>query len=320
MLIKEYQVKEFSTFLCVGRCKTLGSLKSFLLYASQLSGASILCFHILSFLRAQCREWLQSDGCWTASILSFLSSFRAHQLSIHGSGNQGGIVGCNRGTVEFCGNEGSISTGWMHAGGIVGDNTGTVRNCWNTGDVYAKTNCAGGIAGSNIKYSGNTVPVVENCWSTGSVTPVENPAVGGIVGRSKDSSQNNCYSVMKPVGQIQDENGVSTVENMEAKTLEQFASGEVAYLLGGVWGQDLDNGKTVQTVPSFDGADVYYGYFNCGSTEAAYTNTTVSAEPMEHDYENGFCEQTPDETHYEPAIPVTEDNYTELGLSADYIG
>jgi hypothetical protein len=51
------------------------------------------------------------------------------------------------------------------------------------------------------------------------------------VGRSKDSSQNNCYSVMKPVGQIQDENGVSTVENMEAKTLEQFASGEVAYLL-----------------------------------------------------------------------------------------
>ena len=240
--------------------------------------------------------------------------------TIHGSGNQGGIAGYNSGCVELCGNEGSISTGWMHAGGIVGDNTGTVRNCWNTGDVYAKKNCAGGIAGSNMKYSGNTVPVVENCWSTGSVTPVEQPAVGGIVGRSQDSSQNNCYSVMKPVGQIEDENGVSTVENMEAKTLEQFASGEVAYLLGGVWGQDLDNGKTVQTVPSFDGADVYYGYFNCGSTEAAYTNTTVSAEPMEHDYENGFCELVAGESHYEPAIPVTEDNYTELGLSAEYIG
>ena len=31
-------------FLCMERCKSLGSLKSFLLYASQLSGASILCF------------------------------------------------------------------------------------------------------------------------------------------------------------------------------------------------------------------------------------------------------------------------------------
>ena len=35
----------------MGRCKSLGSLKSFLWYAPQLSGASILCFHILSFLR-----------------------------------------------------------------------------------------------------------------------------------------------------------------------------------------------------------------------------------------------------------------------------
>ena len=42
------QVKEFSTFLCMGRCKSLGSLKSFLSYASQLSGARVLCFHILS--------------------------------------------------------------------------------------------------------------------------------------------------------------------------------------------------------------------------------------------------------------------------------
>ena len=36
------QVKEFSAFLCMGRYKTVGSLKSFL--SSQLSGASILCF------------------------------------------------------------------------------------------------------------------------------------------------------------------------------------------------------------------------------------------------------------------------------------
>ena len=38
------QVKKFSAFLCMGRCKSLSSQKSFLLYASQLSGTNILCF------------------------------------------------------------------------------------------------------------------------------------------------------------------------------------------------------------------------------------------------------------------------------------
>ena len=45
------QVKEFSTFLCIGRCNGLGSLKSAPSYASQLSGASILCCHILASSR-----------------------------------------------------------------------------------------------------------------------------------------------------------------------------------------------------------------------------------------------------------------------------
>ena len=45
------QVKEFRAFLCMGRCESLGELKSFLSYASQLSGASILSFsHPLIFL------------------------------------------------------------------------------------------------------------------------------------------------------------------------------------------------------------------------------------------------------------------------------
>ena len=42
LLIKENQtsqVKEFSAFLCMGRCRSLGSLKSLLWFASQLSGA-----------------------------------------------------------------------------------------------------------------------------------------------------------------------------------------------------------------------------------------------------------------------------------------
>ena len=54
LLIKEDQIcqaKKFSTFLYMGRCRSLGSLKSFLWYAPQLSEVSILCFHIVSILR-----------------------------------------------------------------------------------------------------------------------------------------------------------------------------------------------------------------------------------------------------------------------------
>ena len=54
------QVQEFSTFLCMGRCKSLGSLKSFLSYAPQLSGARILGFLIQSPFRVYSRGWLQS--------------------------------------------------------------------------------------------------------------------------------------------------------------------------------------------------------------------------------------------------------------------
>ena len=56
------QGKEFSAFLYMGRCKSLGSLKSCLWYTPQLSGDSILYFHIPSFLRAhQLPPWLMLE-------------------------------------------------------------------------------------------------------------------------------------------------------------------------------------------------------------------------------------------------------------------
>ena len=54
------QVKEFRVFLCMGKCKSLGLLKSFLSYASQLSGASA---HPGEWLMApdsrHCSSWAQ---------------------------------------------------------------------------------------------------------------------------------------------------------------------------------------------------------------------------------------------------------------------
>ena len=82
------QVKESSTFLYMRRCKSLGSLKSFLSYASQLSRASILCFPHSEFLRALHREWLQPDGCWSQGLFSFLESLMTEtSLFIDVAGN-----------------------------------------------------------------------------------------------------------------------------------------------------------------------------------------------------------------------------------------
>ena len=70
LLIKEdqiSQVKEFSAFLCMGRCKSLGLLKSFLWYVPQLSGARILCFSGFTFGSA---VWWLLDGRY-----SFLPEF-----------------------------------------------------------------------------------------------------------------------------------------------------------------------------------------------------------------------------------------------------
>ena len=85
--IKENQIsqtKEFRAFLCMGRRKCLDWLKSFLGCTPQLSGASILCFHILNSLRASRGQGLQSDGCGMTDVLCFLHCLRAHQLTVRG--------------------------------------------------------------------------------------------------------------------------------------------------------------------------------------------------------------------------------------------
>ena len=92
------QVEEFSAFLCMGICKSLGSLKSFPSYAFQLSGASVFWFSVLtlgssrslitvrsqvlfSFLVAleSCNRWWLWNPClliWQ-EILHFLIHWRS---------------------------------------------------------------------------------------------------------------------------------------------------------------------------------------------------------------------------------------------------
>ena len=215
-----------------------------------------------------------------------------NEATLIGYAQIGGIVGRNLGLVELCGNTGAITGEMGYVGGIVGDNKSTVRNCWNTGNIQVDLNYVGGITGANNSSgTDGTAALTENCWSTGTVVSFGRTSAGGIVGAAwvNLGGVRNCYSLMKPVGIIRNAHPVT---NAEQKTLDQFASGEVAYLLRtraaegtDVWGQNIDNGQTVQTVPTFDGADVYYGYASCADTRPKYTNNaSVSATPIAHDW------------------------------------
>ncbi|WP_317336790.1 GLUG motif-containing protein, partial [uncultured Ruminococcus sp.] len=194
----------------------------------------------------------------------------------------GGVCGWSAGTITNCYNTGAVS-GYDYVGGVCGYNTnsGTITNCYNTGVVSATSDYAyvGGVCGENyigtitncyntgeVSGSGsvggvcgyNNGGTITNCYNTGEVSG--SGSVGGVCGKNSDSGTiTNCYL-------LETEGGLSAVgsnngsSNAETKTDEQFASGEVAYLLasgtdGSIWGQDL----SVETSYPELGAPKVYG-------------------------------------------------------------
>ena len=164
-----------------------------------------------------------------------------------GNDHVGGVCGNNAGTITNCYNAGNLTAIESSAtiGGICGyNNGGTVTNCYNTGTVTATGSVAsvGGVCGCS------TAPI-SNCYNIGTVTATSSGAdISGICGYNFGPIK-NCYYL----ADTEDENG--------GKTTEQFASGEVAYLLsqgcstgvgddaetydGSIWGQKLgENGDT----------------------------------------------------------------------------
>ena len=159
--------------------------------------------------------------------------------SVSGGNNVGGIAGTAY-SAKDCHNEGTVS-GSDCVGGILGsgaDLNGVVNRCYNTGDISGEGG-VGGIAGRNILG-------VTNSYNTGTIS---GEYASGIAGGSRMGVV-NCYNIGK-VGynaisgaheMTQSENnyylkGSATLEidedaeKAEEKTFEEFASGEVAYLL-----------------------------------------------------------------------------------------
>ena len=197
------------------------------------------------------------------------------------------------GTIENCYNTGEVSGtgtssyGYVSVGGVCGWNTGTIENCYNTGDVSGTSEYGFAYAGGVCGFNGGTI---ENCYNTGDVSGTSSYGyvyAGGVCGRNTGTIQ-NCYFLFGTTDNAVG-NSTGTVNRVEEKSAEAFASGEVAWLLNEPqtekpWGQG-SNGMPVLKGNLPDGVTSYmpvritivmqdnseqYRYTTEGSTVAEY--------------------------------------------------
>ena len=131
------------------------------------------------------------------------------------------MCGDNSGTVRDCKNTGSVS-GENFVGGVCGINPGTIKSCYNTGSVHGTDICVGGVCGNSFRVTDTNY-----CYY---LSDTATRGIGNLMADEKDKA--------------------------EKMSEEQFASGEVAWLLNGkgsgeqVWGQQL--GIDPSPVPGSD--------------------------------------------------------------------
>lgn len=200
-------------------------------------------------------------------------------------------------TIQNVGVEDSYFCGRTYVGGVIGkgsDNT-IIKNCYNTGTIKNKDYYIGGVIGYG--YSGE----MSNCYNAGVVNGIN--TVGAVAGNIGRLTVENCYylagSATDSTGAIKEGIGSANTligdvtDKVKSKTAEQFANGEVAYLLQGeqtehIWGQEIGT----EDYPVFGGDKVYYGYITCDETvdTIGYTNLETSEETKPgHSYTSGSC-------------------------------
>ena len=225
-----------------------------------------------------------------------------------GDGFIGGVCGyIVGGAITGCTTSGGTVSGSYYIGGIAGyagDNT-TVQRCVNSGKVTG-SDSIGGIAGTAYQAT------VQDCGNTGAVIRTAATGnYGGIVGTATNAKAiQNCYNAYSdmayPICATPDDANLSNCyypvssssygyDGTTAKTEEQFASGEVAYLLQKprddaaaaagttaeqVWGQKIDT----DDYPKLGGDKVYQS----APCPANYTNT--AQQTLDHSYtKDGVC-------------------------------
>lgn len=203
-------------------------------------------------------------------------------------GRVGGVCGINIGhpnmsTITRSYNSGKVSGGYC-VGGVCGANgwgyDAQIINCYNTGEVTGTKDDVGGICGYNDSY-------IEKCYNSAAVSG--GSYVGCVCGFNR-SVITKCYYLSGiAAGGI---NNSDVSGSAESKTAEQFASGEVAYLLNGgktdgsqAWYQNLSaESRNAYPVLTSTGENSVYGGYQHGETSIHYSNS-ASDYPHAHAYD-----------------------------------
>ena len=227
-----------------------------------------------------------------------------------GNDHIGGVVGSmpenSSPTVENCIYTGKITV-TVAAGsvaGIVGYiRTGTIQNCANQGSISVDVGGTGSVGGI-LGYCNNGRIYIRNCYNTGAISADGTDNVGAIVGQNKgtQATVSNCYYLTGSANQGQGQLTTDAAGTV-VKTADEFASGEVTYLLNGSTSEDLtwyqnlgDDGDRYPVLDTTHGI-VYLEDGNYTNTltvisvditwgDLSFTYSDGTWNPDTHEYEN----------------------------------
>ena len=161
---------------------------------------------------------------------------------IYGQDGVGGIAGYNSGTLTACSYSGTVIGYDYPLGGVAGRNNGTVSCCYATGKVHGTGSdpYVGGVVSRNYG-------TISSCYSTASLSADHSGYIGGVASYNSGGRIIGSYYLQGSADKGVDRNrNDGTVENVESRTAEQFAGGEVTWLLQHaitddtqIWGQNL---------------------------------------------------------------------------------
>lgn len=202
-------------------------------------------------------------GLFGAAMSCNISNVGVLDSYFYGNRYVGAVCGYTQvgARLTNCYSNSHINSYGMYAGGIAGYSYTYLSNSYNIGKVNGGNSTAGAIAGVNHT-------VVNNCYYlTGCATDGKDVTQYGI-GHSGLGGSNP------------DTEGVTT-----GMTSEQFESGEVAYLLGDGWYQNIGT----DPYPVLDSThSKVYKY--CDGTSVIYTNDSSTPSTHKDEDHNGICD------------------------------
>lgn len=204
-----------------------------------------------------------ANGAKISNVASYINISNGDQETRHIGGIVGTITSAET-FVEQCVYYGTIHINNSHdcIGGIVGytNGGGRIKNCVNLGSVT--TTKDGAYTGGILGYVNNSAPKIENCYNYGTVSNGSNTSYcGAIIGWARNCNANNIKNnyYLDTSSTLAFGSGGKSGLNATSRTAEQFADGEVTYLLNqGVtdgsqlWYQNIDNGQTPDAYPVLD--------------------------------------------------------------------